>query len=124
MYAGLDLSQGAMVGSSAKQWGQAYQKNSSTSTCPAGTLVGCAGTMRVKFVPSCHCVPLSVAAAAVEVAAATVEATAASSLFCKPVSPGVSSTVSEPSSFKRVIVSGLPVSAAVFAGVSRAAGCA
>jgi hypothetical protein len=56
---------------------------------------------------SCHRVgPLVVAADAVDVEAATVEATAASSGLCAPLSLGTSSTVSEPSSFIRVIFDG------------------
>ena len=47
-----------------------------------------------------------VAADAADVEAATVDATAASSGLCAPLSLGTSSTVSEPSSFMRVIFDG------------------
>jgi hypothetical protein len=57
--------------------------------------------------PSCHNEgPASEAADAVGVVAATVEATAASNGLCAPLSLGTSSTVSEPSSFMRVIFDG------------------
>src|SRR6201996_7780273 len=55
-----------------------------------------------------------------DVAAATVEATAASNLFCAPVSPGVSSTDSEPSSLRRVTVRGFDASSAVLPGTAAA----
>ncbi len=55
-----------------------------------------------------------------EVAAATVEATAASNLFWELVSPGISSTDSDPSSLRRVIVKGFAASAAVLPGTAGA----
>src|ERR1700685_1050708 len=53
-------------------------------------------------------------AAAEADAAATVEATAANNELCTPLSPGTSSTLSEPSSFRRVRVRGSLESGADF----------
>src|SRR6185369_861925 len=50
--AGSCFSQASIVGSNELQCGQAYEKNSSTSTLPAGTPGGWGGSMRVKSLPS------------------------------------------------------------------------
>ena len=78
--------------------------------------MGWAGTERCivdAFLPAG---PLVAAADRLDVAAATVEATAASNGLCAPLSPAFSSTVSDPSSFRRVIVEGCPASAADLLG--------
>src|SRR6478735_940113 len=50
--AGSCFSQASSVGSNALQCGQAYEKNSSTSTLPAGTPGGCGVSTRTKSLPS------------------------------------------------------------------------
>src|SRR5436190_31892 len=50
--AGSCFSQASIAGSKALQCGQAYEKNSSTSTLPAGTPGGCGVSTRVKSLPS------------------------------------------------------------------------
>ena len=50
--AGSFFSQSSITGSKALQCGHAYEKNSSTSTLPAGTPGGCGVSTRVKSLPS------------------------------------------------------------------------
>src|SRR6185436_7786619 len=58
---GTCFSQASSVGSKALQCGHAYEKNTSTSTLPAGAFVGCGVSTLVKSLPSTGALPCAAA---------------------------------------------------------------